>query len=82
MNEEKLAAILARGDVAALNGAADMWRNAIADMTLALIEAGEDVTRETLRQGIGMQITACENKFDRARLVGALNVLNGRPPRD
>jgi hypothetical protein len=82
MDEQKLAAVLAKGEEAAMKGSADMWRNVIADTTLVLIELGEHVTRASLRQAIEVQLADCSGKFDRARLMGALNALNGRVPRD
>lgn len=82
MNEEKLLRILANGQDAVMKGAADMWRNAIADTVLILLEADEPITRDTLRQGLQMQITQQDNPIRKATLLGALNVLNGRLPRD
>lgn len=81
MDEQIRAVALAKGEKAAMAGAGGMWRNAIADVTLALLEMGEQVTRETLRQEIAAHIVSCDNKFTRARLVAALNVLNGKTPR-
>ena len=62
-------------------GAADMWRTTVADTVIALLRADEPVTRDRLRQEIEAQITASDNRFDKARMLGALNVLNGRNPR-
>ena len=82
MDVTKFTAVLAKGEDAALKGSADMWRNVIADTTLALLEMGEVITRDSLRAAVEIQISTNDNKFERARLLGALNVLNGRQPHD
>lgn len=83
MDEKKIAAVLAKGEDAALRGYADMWRNAVADAVLILLEETGEVTRETLRQALEARANDTGiSKFKRAELQGALNALAGRPPRD
>lgn len=62
-------------------GAEMMWRNAIADTVLEILEAKGKVTRGRLRAALEAKSDAkgCTN-LERATLRGALNALDGRPP--
>lgn len=79
---EKADRIQAKRDAAIEQGGRDMWREIVADTVLMLLNRDEPVTRDGLRGHIETQITQEDNKFARAKMIGALNVLNGRQPRD
>ncbi len=75
--------ILARQEAALEKGAADMWRNAIADTVLVLLEEEGEVTRDSLRRALEARAdNEGTNRYVRATCRGALNALAGRPPRD
>lgn len=79
---EKADRILAKHEAVLQNGAADMWRIALADTVLIMLNEGAEITRDTLLTRIAGQMDATENKIVRANLMGTINVLNGRLPRD
>ena len=79
---EKTDRILAKRDAILEQGGRDMWRTIIADTVMALLAADEPVTRDRLRQDIETQIGLVEGRFEKAKRLGALNILNGRAPQD
>ena len=79
---EKADRLKARQDKMLEQGGRDMWRNIIADTVMALLAADEPVTRDRLRQDIVTQIGLVEGRFEKAKRLGALNILNGRAPQD
>ncbi len=80
---EKADRLLARQEAALEQGAAKMWRITLADTVMAMLDAGDEITRDTLRWNIQGQIDAMqEHKALRAMKTAALEVLNGRKPRD
>lgn len=79
---EKADRILAAREAAMETGARDMWRNTLADTVIHLLDAGEPISRDTLRQAVEAQIAVTENRYLRSQMLGTLNVLNGRLPRD
>ena len=79
---EKTDRILAKRDAILEQGGRDMWRTIIADTVMALLAADEPVTRDRLRQDIETQIGLIEGRFEIAKRLGALNILNGRAPQD
>ena len=79
---EKAERLLARQAEALETGAAAMWRTAIADTVLVLLETDGEVTRDTLRRAIEAQADSeTASRIQRATCRGALNALDGRPPR-
>jgi hypothetical protein len=80
---EKADRILARREAAMEQGAAGMWRITIADTVMTMLDAGDEITRDTLLWSIEGQIAAMEeHKALKAMKQAALDVLNGKRPRD
>jgi len=62
-------------------GATTVWRNALADAVMRLLETDGAVTRDTLRRTLEAERDAeGTGRLYRATLQGALNALDGRPP--
>ena len=58
-----------------------MWRNAIADTVLEMLERGVEVTKESLKAEIAARsIDDGKTRIDRAVHIGALKALDGNPP--
>ncbi len=62
-------------------GAMTVWRNALAEAVMRLLETDGTVTRENLRRALEAERDASgHNRLYQATLQGALNALDGRPP--
>ena len=60
-----------------------MWRHAIAETVLILLEEDGEITRDSLRRAIAARADhEGTNRLLRASYRGALNALEGRPPKD
>lgn len=63
-------------------GGRHMWRNIIADTVMQMLRAGELVTSDALRQTIEGHVVTSKDRYISGQMLGALNVLNGRAPKD
>ena len=64
-------------------GSEKMWRNVMADAVLVLFETDGVVTREALKVALEKsEADQSQTIYRRATFRGALNALDGRPPRD
>ena len=58
-----------------------MWRNAIADTVLKMLETGTDVTKANLKSALESgAIDEGKTTIERAVFIGALKALDGNPP--
>lgn len=58
-----------------------MWRNAIADTVLKMLETGTEVTKANLNSALESgAIDDNKTTIERAVYIGALKALNGNPP--
>ncbi len=62
-------------------GAETMWRNAIADTVIGMLERGQEVTRDSLRSALETQVVSDNTPtLYRSTLIGAVKALDGNPP--
>lgn len=67
--------------IEAEKGALTVWRNALADAVMRLLETDGTVSRDSLRRALEAERDASgHNRLYQATLQGALNALAGRPP--
>jgi hypothetical protein len=79
---EKADRLLARHEEALEKGGADMWRNLVADTVMMMLDDGVEISRTTIEDRLEQLRTDSDSRMVRAQCRGAINVLNGRAPRD
>lgn len=80
---DKAERLLARNQEALEKGASAMWRTALADTVMTLLNRDGTLDRDSLRAELEARRDAAnEARYERSIIQGAINAVDGRAPKE